>query len=314
MKRDLYEILGVPRSANDDEIRKAYRKLARKYHPDLHPDDKASEDKFKEVAVAHEILGDPEKRKAYDEFGEDALNPNFDPARAREYARWRGSPEWASPGQGADAFGFGGINLDDLFGSLFGGRRDGFGRAMRVRGNDVESTLEIGLADALKGNQVTFTLSGGAASDSTVTVKVPAGVAEGDRIRLAGKGEPGLGGGPPGDLYLKVKLRPHRHLRREGDDLLMTLPVTVPEAVLGASILVPTLEGELRVKVPPGSQAGTKLRLRGKGARDRKSGRKGDLILLLEVRAPDSGGEELQALARSLEAHYRADIRADLKL
>jgi DnaJ-class molecular chaperone len=317
MKRDLYESLGVLRSATEDEIRKAYRKLARQFHPDLNPGDKSAEERFKEVAVAYEVLGDAAKRKNYDEFGEEALNPSFDAARAREWARSRRSRQRAGAArrQASPFGGAGGFDIDDLFGSLFGAR-GGFGRATSIRGNDIESTMEIGLLDALRGTKVTFRISGGGSAEdaSTVTVSVPPGVADGDRIRLAGKGEPGLGGAPPGDLLLRVKVAPHPTLAREGDDLVMTLPVTVPEAVAGATVSAPTLDGQVRVKVPRRSQTGRKLRLRGKGVKNRKTEKAGDLILVLEVRAPDDGGTELDDAVKALESHSKRDVRAGLKL
>jgi len=318
MQRDLYEALGVKRGASDDEIRKSYRKLARKYHPDLNPEDKGAEERFKEVAVAYEVLSDSKKRKNYDEFGDDALNPNFDAERAKQYRQWGGSgARWSpagGPGAGRSPFG-GGVNLEDLFGDLFNARGGGFGRAGRVRGNDITSKMEIHLLEALRGTKVTFRIQGVERGDlSTVTVTVPAGVADGDKIRLAGKGEPGLGGAPPGDLLLMVAVKAHPQLTRRGDDLVMTLPITVPEAVLGASVSVPTLDGEVTVKVPPRSQTGQKLRLKGKGARNRKAKKSGDLMLVLEVRAPDDGEDELDEAAKALEEHYASDVRANLKL
>lgn len=382
MHRDLYEVLGVSRSADEEEIRKAYKKLARKYHPDLNPGDEEAENRFKEVAVAYEVLGDSQRRKNYDEFGEDALNPNFDPEKAREYAQWRqGAARGAPGGPGGPAgapFG-GGADFSDLFSEIFGGERGGrsaWARARQVRGSDVESTMRIGLVDALRGTKVNFRLRGaepcpscggtgrrneeartcpacngtgqqqmsgpfnmtttcrtcggsgrapgppcptcqGRGSvqrDSTVTVTVPPGVKEGAKIRLAGKGEPGLGGGPPGDLYLRVEVTPHPVLHREGDDLYMTLPISVPEAILGASVTVPLINGEARVKVPPRSQSGKKLRLRGKGAPKGEGKAAGDLILEIDVRAPTSKNKELDRIAESLKKFYDRDVRADLKI
>lgn len=386
MKRDLYEALEVQKNASEDEIRKQYRKLARKYHPDLNPGDSEAEERFKEVAVAYEILSDPQKRKNYDEFGDEALNPNFDPDKAREYAKWQKSRSWSNRAHGADPFSGGGVDISDLFGDLFGraggrrsaGRSGGFGRAAKVRGNDVESTLKIGLLEAVRGTKVKFRLSGhqscpdcrgtGQQNDqtstcpschgtgqqsigggpmpltgacqtcggsgrtpgpacpkcsgrgvveepSTVTVTVPPGVDDGSRIRLSGKGEPGLGGGPPGDLYLVVDIKPHKQITRSGDDLQMPLPITVPEAVNGATVTVPMVtEGEARVKVPPGSQSGQKLRLRGKGVPKRKGGEAGDLILVLEVRLPTRGGDALKSAADAMADFYDDDPRAELRL
>lgn len=377
--RNLYEALGVTRSATEDEIRKQYRKLARKYHPDLNQDDKEAEERFKEIAVAYEVLIDPEKRKNYDEFGDDALNPNFDADKARQYAQWQGSGGGAPGGFGGGGFGGGGgVDLSDLFGDLFGGgagRGGGFSRARRVRGQDIESKLKIGLLDALRGTKVKFRLSGhqtcpecrgsGQQNEksspcsachgtgqqsigggplpltgpcqvcggtgrsrgptcpkchgtghieepSTITVTVPPGVDNGSRIRLSGKGEPGLGGAPSGDLFLVVEVTDHPRLSRDGDDLTMKLPITVPEAVLGANVSVPLFEGEVNVKIPPGSQSGQKLRLRGKGAPKRKGGA-GDLILILDVRLPTESSSKLEKAAKSMEKLYEEDVRAKVR-
>jgi molecular chaperone DnaJ len=379
MKRDLYEVLGVSRNASDDDIRKAYRKLARKYHPDLNPNSTDAEERFKEVAVAYEFLGDAKKRKDYDEFGEQALHPNFDAERARDFARVPRGGGWAGGAGGGNPFG-GGVDLSDLFSDLFGraggGRSSaGFGRARRVRGTDTESTLRIDFLDALRGKKVKFQLTGqqvcttcrgtghtnndgppcanchgtgqrnlghlnlsgpcpscggtgrsaGPTCDTchgrgyienptTLTVTVPPGVEEGTKIRLAGKGEAGLGGGPSGDLFLVVEVSPHPFMRREGDDVVMPLPITVEEAVRGATVTVPLIEGEARVKVPPYSQSGHKLRLRGKGARRPKKGRAGDLILVLDVRLPRNGGPELDEAAQALTELYDHDVRGDFRL
>lgn len=380
MHKDLYEILGVSRSAGEEEIRKAYKNLARKYHPDLNQNDKDAEERFKEVAVAYEVLHDQNKRKNYDEFGEDALNPNFDPERAREFARFRqrGGQGFAG-GPAGSPFG-GSVDFGDLFSELFGGGRgrtkNPWGRARRVKGSDMESSMRISFLDAIRGTKINFTLSGGETceacggigrkqeenrpcptcngtgqqtmtaplnmnaacrtcggsgrasgppcpscggkgavnSSSIVTVTVPPGIKDGAKIRLAGKGEPGLGGGPSGDLYLKVEVIPHSYLERDGDNLIMTLPVTVPEAVRGAIVTIPLIEGEAKVKVPPRSQTGQKLRLRSKGAPKGRNKGAGDLILELEVRAPTSKSEELDQKIAELEEFYEEDIRAELKL
>ncbi len=380
MQRDLYEILGVSRSADNEEIRKAYKKLARKYHPDLNQGDKEAEERFKEVAVAYEFLGDTDKKKNYDEFGEDALNPNFDPEKAREFARWRGRGGGGPPpGMGGNPFGNGNIDFGDLFSDLFGGGRGGrnaWSRARKIRGQDTESAMRIGLIDSLRGSKVNFRLSGAEACascggtgqqkegsgpcpicdgsgqqrmsgpftvtgrcsacngtgrapgppcpechgqgrvsrSSVVTVTVPPGIKEGAKIRLSGKGEAGLGGGPPGDLYLSVEVIPHPKVKRDGDDLIMTLPITVPEAVLGATVTVPLIAGEVNVKIPPRSQSGNKLRLRGKGAPKPDGKNAGDMILILEIQAPSSASKELDQTAESLRKFYENDVRADLKL
>lgn len=378
MKRNLYDALEVSQTASEDEIRKNYRKLARKYHPDLNQDDKDAEERFKEIAVAYEYLSDKEKRKNYDEFGEEALDPNFDPARAREFKRWRGARATGSSRYGGSPF-QGGVDISDLFSDLFGrsGGRGGFNRAHKVRGSDVESKVRIPLLDSLRGTKVKFKLTGlqsckecqgtgqqveestpckachgtgqqnigggplpltgpcqvcggsgrtrgpacthcsgrGAVEEpSTITVTIPSGVDNGAKIRLTGKGEPGLGGSPSGDLYLKVEVTPHPKLTREGDNLIVKLPVTIAEAILGATVSVPLFDGEAKVKVPAGSQSGQKLRLKGKGAPRRKGKEAGDLILILDVRLPKNGGNALEEAAKAMEPLYDDDVRADLKL
>jgi curved DNA-binding protein len=298
-QKDLYAVLGVARDVSDDEIRRVYRKLARETHPDVNPNDPKAEERFKEVSFAYEVLSDPDKKKLYDEFGSDGLQQGFDPDHARTYQRWaRGAHR--SPHSGGFSSEF---DMDDLFGSLFGSR------AGARSGSDVEGDFEVGFMDAIRGGEVRVQVEG----KGTLRVKIPAGSDEGPRVRLAGQGAPGFDGGPPGDLYLKLKLRPHRFYERSGADLLVDVPVTLQELVRGGAIEVPTPDGPVTMKVPPRSQPGRKLRLRGKGAPQRSGGR-GELYVTLVLALPDSDDPRLEELASELESLYgEVDVRAGLK-
>jgi len=306
-ERDLYSILGVPRGASAEEIKKAYRRLAHKTHPDKNPGNKQAEERFKEVTAAHEVLSDPRRRKLYDEFGADSLRSGFDPARAEEYRRWRGGGGQPFDLGGFEGSGFGGpFDLGSIFEQIFGGGAPG--RPRRGRGDDVRAAVDIELGDAVRGAEREIRLD-----NRTLKVKIPSGVSDGSQIRLAGQGGPGGGGGPPGDLYLEVRLRPHPLVRREGRDLYLDLPVTIPEAVNGAEVTLPTFEGPVRLRIPPGSQSGTRLRLRGKGLPELRGRERGDLYAVLKVVLPE-GGEELRQAVKPLEPLYRADPRAGISL
>ena len=353
-ERDLYAILGLSKGASADEVRKAYRKLARKFHPDLNPGDKQAEERFKDLSLANDVLSDEKKRALYDEFGMEGLQAGFDPARAREYKRWADSGHGFSFRRGAggeDA----GFEFD--FGQFGGGRRRGaddrgfadilnemFGGAAEEapspNGQDIEYPIEVDLLDALRGTRTSVTVRrptpcatckgtgrvgrracttcGGTGMVETrerLSVKIPAGVGDGSRVRVAGKGGAGRNGGKPGDLYFVVRVRPHPLIQRNGKDLTIEVPITVPEAVRGATIQVPTLQGRVQLKVPPGSQSGQRLRLRGKGAPDPKGGEPGDLYARLMVQVPpgDSAGRLADALSE-LERAYGEDPRARLSL
>jgi curved DNA-binding protein len=273
--RDHYESLGVPRGASSDEIRRAYRKLAREYHPDVNKDPDAA-DRFKQISEAYDVLRDPEKREQYDRGGRG-------PARGR-----RPGPDGA-PG-GFDGFedfrvdfgnGAGAGGFSDIFEGLFGegSRRGGFGASRR--GADLEAELELSLEEALAGGRRWVRLGEGGSYE----VSVPPGVRDGQRIRLAGEGGPGAGGGPVGDLFLRVRIRPHPRFRLEGDDLYTDLPVSPWEAALGAAVAVETLDGRAQVKVPAGSSCGRRLRLRGEGW-PRAGGARGDLYAEVRILVP----------------------------
>jgi curved DNA-binding protein len=266
---DYYEVLGVSRDADQDAIRRAYRKLAREYHPDLNSDENA-EERFKELGEAYEVLSDPEKRERYDRLGanwreaeREAQNENFE-----EFFTDQG---WGN-GRGVE---FG----EDLFEALFGAREQRMGGPMR--GRDREALLELSLEDALAGGRRRLTLDG-----RTVNANFPAGVRDGQLIRLAGQGGEGYGGGPPGDLFLRVALKPHPRFHRRGDhDLDVDLPITPSQAALGTTVSVATPTGNAQIKVPAGSSSGRRLRLRGRGL-PKRGGETGDLHAVVKIVVP----------------------------
>lgn len=380
--KDLYALLGVPRTASVDDIRKAYRKLARKLHPDVNPGNRSAEERFKAVSEAHDVLSDAEKRKLYDEFGMAGVQGGFDADQARAYRdqaeQWR---RQQAAGAGAGAAGFAGYeNLEDLFGDIFresqrGGGGRGFGAARD--GGDAEAEMTIDLLDAVRGLSTALTLqrqevcptctgsgadpgsvvtcpecqgkgrvqmaqgpvsftrtcprcggSGRSASkpcgscggqgvrgvSERLTVHIPAGVDSGSRVRVAGKGNPGVQGGAAGDLYIRITVRPHALLERRGDDLHLDLPVSVSEAMLGASVEVPTPDGMVRVKVPRRSQSGRQLRVKEKGVPHLRGGGRGDLYLRLVVQVPDRESESADEAARALDAAYTRAPREGWRL
>ncbi|MEK7705365.1 MAG: DnaJ C-terminal domain-containing protein [Myxococcota bacterium] len=328
---DLYDVLGVSRSATADELKKAYRKLARKYHPDVNPGDHSAEEKFKKLSAAFEVLSDPQKRKLYDEFGEDAVRIGFDPDKARAYRQWRTQPGGARDFGGFDFADFGdfatrssargfSFNLEDLLGDLLGGRKSkhgggaGFG-GFAQRGGDVESEITVTLRDALLGSEREITLAKGAGT-ARLKVRIPVGVEDGQKIRLGGQGLPGAGGSPAGDLFLRVRITPHAFLRREGRDLHLEVPVTISEAMFGARIDVPTLTGQVKLTLPEGSQSGNTLRLRGKGVPAQGAAAAGDLLVHLLIQVPKAGAQRTTAerAAHALDELYDGDVRSALRI
>ena len=298
--RDYYDVLGVPRDASPEDIRRAYRKLARQYHPDVNKDPEA-EDRFKEISEAYEVLRDPEKRERYDRLGAN-WKAGDDVSEAAGFGgRQGGFGDFGQQGGFGDVrVEFGGGEFSDFFENLFGSR----GRAGRstfdgfsTRGNDQEAELELSLEEAAKGGRRKISLGPG----RDYEVNIPPGVRDGQRIRLAGEGSRGAGGGPSGDLYLRVRLRPDPRFRVDGRDLYVDLPVTPWEAVLGASVEVPTLNGTRQVKVPPGSSTGRKLRLRGEGMPGPRGGH-GDLYATIKVEVPKKPTAEERELFERLAA------------
>ncbi|GAB7127388.1 molecular chaperone DnaJ [Silvimonas sp. JCM 19000] len=348
-KKDFYEALGVNRDASDDDIKKAFRKLAMKYHPDRNPDNKESEEKFKEVKEAYEILSDPQKRQAYDQYGHAGVDPQA--------------------GMGAGGAGFGGFAdaFSDIFGDIFGGQQGGGrgGRNNVYRGADLRYNMEITLEEAARGverqikipshdecgtchgtgakpgteaktchtcagqgqvrvSQGFFSIqqtcptchgsgkyipdpcrtchgSGRVQTNKTLAVKIPAGVDEGDRIRLSGEGEAGVNGGPHGDLYVVIHIRQHNVFEREGNDLHCEMPISITAAALGGEIEIPTLDGKARITIPAGTQSGQVFRLRGKGIKGVRSSVHGDLMCHVALETPVNLTGRQKELLREFE-------------
>jgi curved DNA-binding protein len=294
--RDPYEVLGVARDASEEDIRRAYRRLARTHHPDVSKEADA-ESRFKDISEAYDVLRDSDKRAAYDRFGPDWRAAREAGAAGQGRARRRTTRDGGGGFQEEvrfedveDLFGEGGFG--DIFGDLFRGGRAG-GRGFSMGGADVEAVLELSLEEAARGGRRWITID-----ERSIEVEIPKGVTDGQRIRLAGQGGPGAGGGPPGDLYLRVRLRPHARFRVEGRDLHVELPVSPADAALGASVEVQTLDGTARVKVPPGSSSGRRLRLRGKGLPN-PSGAPGDLYATVRIVVPkELSDDEREAYER----------------
>lgn len=317
--KDYYQILGVPRTASDEEIRKAFRKLARRYHPDIAKDKAIAEEKFKEINEAYEVLGDPVKRKKYDDLGAN-WNQGFRPHPGRQQRggmRREGEPF---------EFHFGGTGFSDFFEQFFSsrGERFGFGpsmdgrgmggrQAFTERGNDIEGDILVSLDEALRGSVRSVSLqrvdpTAGPPDIHTFRVRIPPGVREGQLIRVAGKGEPGAGGGQPGDLYLRVRLAKHPDFRVRGNDLYYDLDVAPWEAVLGATVRVPTLEGPVSLRVPGGTTNGQQLRVRGHGL-PAGGGTRGDLYALIHIQVPAKVSEEEKSLWEQLAQRSTFDPR-----
>ena len=315
-QRDYYEILGVKRGTGDDDIRSAYRRLARKYHPDLNPGDADAERRFKELGEAYEVLSNPEKRKRYDQFGHAGVHAGPGPGPGGFRYTWTGE---GSPFEGVDfeAFGAGRPDLGSIFEGLFGrmGRRPGR-RAPRpaARGRDLETELAIPLADVARGAQARLNLQvptdGGAARPQTLTLKVPPGVRDGQRLRLRGKGAPGPAGAPPGDLYVRVRHAPHPLFRSSGTDVTIDLPITVAEAALGATVDVPTLHGKTAVRIPPGTAGGKRLRLKGQGLPDAHGGPKGDQYCLVHIVPPTGLDDDAKRLFEEIRRREKGSPRS----
>ena len=321
--RDYYEVLGVPRSASDADIKKAFRKLAREYHPDVAKDKKKAEEKFKEINEAYEVLSDPTKRKKYDELG-----PNW-----KQGAEFRPPPGWESfagtggrgfrgaPGAEEFEFHFGGTGFSDFFEQLFGARgrgagfrpqdfgsRGGFAEEdFTERGRDIEGDIMVTLEEAMSGSVRSVSVRHNSRAE-TYQVKIPAGVTEGQRLRVAGRGEAGAGGGQAGDLYLRVRLAKHPDFEVEDHNLISEAELAPWEAVLGTSISVPTLGGRVNIKIPPGTQNGQKLRVRGRGLPQR-GGDNGDLIVVTRIEVPQKISDEERKLWEQLGKESRFNPR-----
>jgi len=378
-KSDYYEALGVARSASAEDIRKAYRKLARKYHPDLNPGDKAAEERFKKVQEAYDVLSDDEKRKIYDQYGFYSPNippngapgagaggPNFGGFDFSEYLR---NQQAAGGGQAREREGFG---FGDIFGDLFGGRGRQRQAPQPERGTDLEYGLNIDFWQSIRGTQVKLNISRQETCDTchgtgsvggntavcpecdgtgtvtqmagamkfnltcqrcggsgrlkntcptcrgegvimrpdTVEVRIPQGVATGSRLRVAGKGNAGVAGGPPGDLYITIRVEEHPFFKRTGDNIQIQVPLTVSEAGLGAKIEVPTIDGRALLKIPQGTQNGQKFRLRDKGVFNARKNSRGDEIVEVALQSPNVHDERTRELLRELAQVQTEDVRA----
>jgi len=306
MAEDLYSVLGVPKTASAGEINKAYRKLAKKLHPDLNPGDTAAEERFKQISHAYSILKDPEQRGKYDRGEIDASGQER--PQQRYYREYAGGPEGA---QYHSTSGFEDIGaFSDLFGDMFGGGagmrggRGGRGGRFSMRGQDAQYHLDIPFLDAVNGTKQRITLPDG----STLDVTIPPGVSDGQVLRLKGKGMPGLGEGPPGDALVEIGIRPHPVFKREGNDIVVEVPISFDEAVLGGKVEVPTISGRVAVTVPAGSNTGQTLRLKGRGVKG-----KGDQLVKLSVMMPEKIDDDLKSFAEEWKKSHAYDPRGKLK-
>jgi curved DNA-binding protein len=280
---DYYTELGVAKGASTDEIRKAYKKLAVKYHPDRNQGNAEAEKKFKAVNRAHEVLSDEKKRALYDEFGEEGLREGFRADVARAYRSGKspfggGTLEDIFGGQGGGGAGFGGFG--DMFGDVFRGAA----QRGQARGRDATADVTVDFLSAIQGTNIKIKVPG---ADDEVTVRVPPGAGDGDKLRVPGRGAPGRGGGPAGDLLLTIRVEEHPHFKRDGLDLTLDLPISVAEAYIGTKVRVPTPHGDVSLRVPPGAKSGQQVRLREKGVR--RQNRTGDLFVRFLIQLPPPG-------------------------
>ena len=332
-KKDYYALLGLKKTASAEEVRKAFRKLARKYHPDVNPGDKKAEERFKEISEANEVLSDPKKRKIYDQLG--FYSDNIDPKAAEAYAQGGaagGGPFGGySPGGGQQRvefdfrdFDFGGAagqggrgaSFRDIFSNIFSGA----GMAQEpasATGGDIEYTAQVPFWESVRGGEMRLSVqrpsAGGRMTTEPVSFRIKPGTREGQRIRLAGKGNPGMRGAAPGDLYIIVRIVEHPVFKREADDINMTLPVFPWEAALGAKVEVPTIDGRAVLRIPPGTQSGQKLRMREKGVPSAtRPGLIGDQIVEVRIVIPEVANVEAKELWQKLEKLHPEDPRKEL--
>lgn len=318
MADDFYTILGVSKDADTATIKKAYRTIARENHPDLNPDNKEAEERFKVASVAFEVLSDDEKRKLYDEFGLDGLREGFDAEQARAYGRWQGQA--GHPGYSGQRTYARGGGYDDLFESIFGGRSpfdtsdySNFGGFYTgpMRGQDLEARLSLDFMTAVRGGELEINVG-----SRPIKVRVPAGIEHEERLRLKGKGQLAPAQAPKGskagDLLLTIEVNPHPLLKRDGLNLSLEIPITMLEAIEGAKIPVPTPHGEYKVSVPAGVNSGARLRLKEKGVH--RGQKKGDFFAIVQIHTPDRLDDDVVEHARKIAEAYSTDIRADIKL
>ncbi len=332
-KRDYYEVLGVSREASEADIKKAYRRLARKLHPDVNPGDKNAQKKFQEVQEAYDVLREQDKRRAYDRFGHAGPSGGFDPGTPRQDPRGGSRPP-AGGGSPFESFQFDPADLGDIFGNLFGGGARG---RVREQGEDGSGSIEIPFRDAILGGFASLSIrrekecarcegkgrlgreicpicrgSGRVAEAETVKIRIPEGTENGGTIRIPGKGSEGSRGGPAGDLYVTVRVAAHPYFERLGNDIHGILPVTVKEAYAGAEIDVPTVHGLRRARIPAGSQGRQKFRLRGQGAKNPRTGQTGDHIYTIRIMLPRTETPAGIDAATLLDSLYEKPVRADL--
>ncbi|MBR1399337.1 MAG: DnaJ domain-containing protein [Alphaproteobacteria bacterium] len=306
MSKDLYQILGVNKSAGEAEIKSAYRKLARKYHPDLNKDDKNAAEKFKEVSAAYDILGNEEKRKKYDNNEIDAdgkptgFGAGFNPNDYSSYTYSGGNPFGAGFGN-AQGFDFSSIFGDDVF-SQFTGGNGGFSRKSRAsKGQDLSYNMRVDFLDAANGMEKSINLNG-----KNINVKIPAGTQNGQTLRLKGMGLAGANGGQNGDALITINVGEHPYFKADGNNILLNLPISLKEAVKGAKITVPTINGKVMLNIPSGASSGEKLRLKGKGIKSKTS--QGDEIVTLQVVLPQVIGDDLKKFAEKMDNYAVRDF------
>jgi len=313
-KQDYYKVLGLARRASDKQIKSAYRRLARKYHPDVNKASDAAE-KFREATEAYEVLSDPQKRKTYDQFGHAGLKDQV-PGGAGGATTFRWSPGPGGKGFGVeDLFGrhgggFMGMSLEEILDALSRRGRRGGHAARSRRGADIETHIELDFLQAARGATISLRLGSDEGDAQTITVKIPPGVREGSKVRIRGKGQPGPAA--PGDLYIVTHLRPHAYFRREGQDIYVDLPISITEASLGAKVDVPTLDGMMTVTIPPGTGSSQRLRLRGKGIGAPGSDRRGDQYVVVRIVPPKAVSARGQKLLREFQSVENYDARRDV--
>jgi DnaJ-class molecular chaperone len=306
---DPYEVLGVSKSAGEEEIRKAFRKLAKQYHPDLNPDDPEAERRFKDISAAHEFLTNPELRAAYDRGEIDATGaPKADRSFYRDYAEGAAGRKYDFRGFGGMGGGMGGEDFEDVLSRMFGfGRGGARAEGFAAPGADARYALSVDFLEAANGTRKRVTMPDG----KTLEIAVPAGLRDGQVLRLKGQGRPGSGGAPPGDALVEVSVRPHPLFERRGDDIHIELPISLSEAVLGGRATAPTVSGQVQVTIPKGADSGKTLRLKGKGLP--AAGRHGDQYIRLKIVLPERVDPELEQLVRDWSAKHPYDPREGLE-